>query len=103
MIEPNIRIPNAIDRIATLSPRELDVARLVCAGASSKLIAYELGIAVKTVERHRERILEKTGCGTLVEFARLWEARLAEIDGLKQARSQSPPRLSATSLTAGRA
>lgn len=103
MIEPNTRIQNAITRINALSPRELDVARLVCSGASSKLIAHELGIAIKTVERHRERILEKTGCGSLVEFARLWEARLAEIDGLMHAKFQGVPRISATSLTAGRA
>lgn len=33
-----------------LSERQLDVLRLVCAGKSNKIIAYELGLAEKTVK-----------------------------------------------------
>lgn len=78
MLDPNTRVQNATRRLAALSPRELDVARLVCCGDASKVIAFKLGIAQKTVEVHRERIMDKTECGSLVEFARLWEASLAE-------------------------
>lgn len=33
-----------------LTPRQIDVLRLVCAGRSNKFIAYELGLAEKTVK-----------------------------------------------------
>ncbi len=45
--------------INTLSERELQVLSLLRAGGSSKELAAELGIAVKTVEVHRHNILRK--------------------------------------------
>jgi DNA-binding NarL/FixJ family response regulator len=42
-----------------LSARELEIIRLLKKGLSSKLIAKELFIAVKTVEVHRYNILKK--------------------------------------------
>jgi len=45
---------------APLSPRELEVLRLICDGRSTKQLAGELGIAYKTAVAHRTHILEKT-------------------------------------------
>src|ERR1700754_1255703 len=45
--------------INSLSERELQVLGLLSAGGSSKEIAAELGIAVKTIEVHRHNILSK--------------------------------------------
>lgn len=45
--------------IISLSGRELQVLALLSAGGSSKEIAAELGIAVKTIEVHRHNILSK--------------------------------------------
>jgi two-component system, NarL family, invasion response regulator UvrY len=45
--------------VNALSGRELQVLRLLSAGGSSKDLATELGIAVKTVEVHRHNILRK--------------------------------------------
>ena len=45
--------------INSLSGRELQVLGLLSAGGSSKEIAAELGIAVKTIEVHRHNILSK--------------------------------------------
>ena len=42
-----------------LSPRELQVLRLVAAGNSNKAIAAELSLSVKTIERHVSNILTK--------------------------------------------
>jgi DNA-binding NarL/FixJ family response regulator len=42
-----------------LSDRQVEVARLVALGMTSKQIAGELSIAVKTVERHRSDILKR--------------------------------------------
>ena len=51
---------NLLQGINSLSARELQVLALLSAGGSSKDIAAELGIAVKTVEVHRHNILRKT-------------------------------------------
>src|SRR5919198_3728325 len=44
-----------------LSPRELDVARLVAEGCSNHDVAGRLGIAQRTAEAHVEQILNKLG------------------------------------------
>ena len=44
-----------------LSPRELQVLRLVAAGASNKAIAAELVLSERTVERHLSNIFTKVG------------------------------------------
>lgn len=58
-------------RIATLSPRELQVMELVADGHSNKVVAMQLGIGVRTVETHRARVMEKTGAQSVSELARL--------------------------------
>lgn len=58
-------------RLATLSSRERDVLPLMLAGKPNKVIADELGIAVRTVEVHRARVLEKMGVKSAVELATL--------------------------------
>ncbi len=44
-----------------LSARERDVLQLIAEGKANKQTAAELGIAIKTVEKHRGRIMEKLG------------------------------------------
>ncbi len=46
---------------AGLSEREVEVLRLIAAGKSSREIAEELVISIRTVERHIENIYHKTG------------------------------------------
>lgn len=47
------------DERADLTPREIDVLRLVARGASNPQIAAELHVTVNTVKAHLKRILEK--------------------------------------------
>lgn len=47
------------DRVATLSPRELDVARLAARGFSARYIARRYGISDRTVETHVRHVYEK--------------------------------------------
>jgi DNA-binding NarL/FixJ family response regulator len=47
-----------------LSPRELDVIRLVAAGRSNAAIAAELFLSEKTVARHLSNIFGKLGVGS---------------------------------------
>jgi len=49
---------------AGLSPRELEVIRLVAAGKTNQTIATELFLSEKTVERHVSNILAKLGVGS---------------------------------------
>ncbi len=65
---------DAVRRLGMLSRRESEVLRLIVEGKQSKTIAWELGISIKTVEVHRARIMEKTGCRSIVGLGRLWEA-----------------------------
>ncbi|HVP37357.1 MAG TPA: response regulator [Terriglobales bacterium] len=49
------------DKFAQLTPRELEVCRLIKNGMSSKEIAEVLNMALKTVHKHREIIRRKLG------------------------------------------
>jgi len=42
-----------------LTQRQLEVLRLVAKGSSSKEIARELGISIKTIETHRSQIMQR--------------------------------------------
>jgi DNA-binding NarL/FixJ family response regulator len=53
-----------------LTPRELEVLKLIAEAHTSKEIAKELWISIKTVERHRQNILDKLGMRDRVELTR---------------------------------
>lgn len=56
---------------ATLTPRELEVLRLMADGASNKIIAHRLGISDHTVKFHVTSILSKLNAGTRTEAVTL--------------------------------
>lgn len=47
------------DQLATLSPRQREVLRLIAEGRTTKQIAQMLEISVKTVETHRAQLMER--------------------------------------------
>ncbi|HEX4596739.1 MAG TPA: response regulator transcription factor [Burkholderiaceae bacterium] len=49
------------ERTDLLTSRETEVLQLIAEGDSNKRIASELGIGIKTVERHRQRLMDKLG------------------------------------------
>jgi DNA-binding NarL/FixJ family response regulator len=51
-----------------LSPRELEVVKLIAEGQTSEEIAAQLFISKKTVDRHRANVLEKLGMRNRVEL-----------------------------------
>jgi DNA-binding NarL/FixJ family response regulator len=53
-----------------LTPRELEVTKLIAEGLTSDEIAETLVIAKNTVNRHRDNILEKLGIRNRVELTR---------------------------------
>ncbi len=55
--------------VARLTPRELDVVRLVAEGGSNDEIAHALGIGSKTVETHLGRLFERYDIASRTELA----------------------------------
>lgn len=60
-----------LSRLARLSLREREVLEHVLQGRLNKQIAFELGIAEKTVKAHRGRVMEKMEAGTIAELVHL--------------------------------
>ena len=54
----------------TLTRRERQVLRHVVSGRLNKQIAFDLGIAEKTIKVHRARVMEKMGATSLVQLVR---------------------------------
>ena len=58
------------EQFDVLTPRELEVLKLIAEAYTSKEISKELWISIKTVERHRQNILDKLGMRDRVELTR---------------------------------
>jgi two-component system secretion response regulator SsrB len=61
---------DARDTLMTPTPRELEVLALICDGHPTKRIAELLGVSVKTVACHREKLLEKAAAHDVVHLFR---------------------------------
>lgn len=64
-------IAAAVVLIDTLSPREREVLDALVAGQPNKIIAFGLGISVRTVEVHRSRMMDRLGVRQLGQAVRL--------------------------------
>ena len=64
-------VAGATERMALLSPRERQVLEAIAVGRPSKLIAYDLGISVRTVEVHRAHMLDRLGVRNMAEAIRI--------------------------------
>ncbi len=53
-----------------LTARETDVLKLVTLGHTNKEIGEQLAVSIKTVETHKARVMEKTGCERRSELVR---------------------------------
>jgi two-component system, LuxR family, response regulator FixJ len=69
--DPDHEHAKAARRIARLSRREREVLDALVAGRANKVIAYDLGISVRTVEVHRARMMGRLGVRQLAEAVRL--------------------------------
>lgn len=68
LIRDHLERPAAVGEI--LTPREIEIVKLIAEAHSSKEIAELLVISPKTVERHRANILQKLGMSDRVELTR---------------------------------
>jgi DNA-binding NarL/FixJ family response regulator len=60
-LRPHSRATEAHSRLALLTPRELEVLRLLADGMDQRAIAERLVISPKTVATHIQHVLEKLG------------------------------------------
>jgi len=70
MIDPGVSTSAALkgDRNRALSPRELDVLRLICEGHSNRTIATKLSLSVNTIAVHRANIMNALGVHKTAEL-----------------------------------
>lgn len=54
----------------TLTPREQEVLELIAQGQPNKQIAGNLGVSIKTVEKHRQAVMDKLGIHDIAGLTR---------------------------------
>lgn len=54
----------------TLTPRETEVLQLIAEGLANKQIAGELAISIKTVEKHRQQVMDKLNIHDVANLTR---------------------------------
>jgi DNA-binding CsgD family transcriptional regulator len=84
-----IRMPAVERRSPPLSPRELEIVRMVAQGHPNKIIAVVLNISSWTVCTHLRRIFAKLGVSSRAAMV----ARLAEFGAPEPALAAEPPLL----------
>lgn len=63
--------PGQADPLSQLSPREVNIVRLVALGKSSVDVGHELQLSPKTVDSYRSRIMAKLGVADVTALVRL--------------------------------
>jgi len=56
--------------LSVLTDREREVLQLISEGQSTKEIAYELDVSVKTIESHRQKTMQKLGIKSIAELTK---------------------------------
>lgn len=64
--------------ICSLSHSEKEVVEMVIAGKKSKTIAKQQGVALRTIEERRARVMRKLHVRTLPDLIKIWLAYTGE-------------------------
>ena len=75
-------------RLATLSPRELEVMDHVAQGQANKEIAWQLALSVRTVANHRAHLSHKLGANNAADLVR----KLSLVGRVGFHAEEAPPR-----------
>jgi DNA-binding CsgD family transcriptional regulator len=76
-----IKIADAQQKLDWLTPKQRAIGALWASGHTAHYIAASLGIATRTVEDHKNRILETLRLGGFADFVALWAiAHLTDFD-----------------------
>jgi len=68
--EPPKIVPQPSISVEALTPREMEVLKMIVEGYTNRQIGQELNISTRTVEGHRANISDKLGLHTRVELVR---------------------------------
>jgi DNA-binding NarL/FixJ family response regulator len=68
---PTLEAPEYIPAQFLLTPRELDVLRLLASGRTNKELAGDLNMSVRTAESHHANIMAKLNVESLADLVRL--------------------------------
>lgn len=104
---PRVAGPAALDRVARLTAREVEVFELLARRRTAREIARALSIAIPTVNSHTRRIYEKLGVRSRAELEaraatlRAGAAPRAETDEPKLSRQRTPFRRRPTRIRNG--
>jgi two-component system, LuxR family, response regulator FixJ len=77
-------------RLAQLSPREREVARLLVEGQLNKQVAFALGTTERTIKAHRASIMHKLALRSLADLVRLWDGIVVPSDASGSPGAQPP-------------
>lgn len=75
LTEPMALTPPKKPEVETLSPREIEVLRLIVQGYTNHEMANELSISIRTVESHRANLMGKLNVRSRVELVRYARTR----------------------------
>jgi DNA-binding NarL/FixJ family response regulator len=71
VIQSYVQPPVAVDAgLEALSPRQREILKAIAGGRSTKQIAYDLSLSVKTIETHRAQIMERLNIHDLAGLVR---------------------------------
>ncbi len=73
-------LPNNESYLSRLSEREREVIQMVYEGSTNKAIGIQLGISIKTVEKHRGKAMKKMHVMSLAGLVRLMDRELGRTD-----------------------
>lgn len=61
VVQSLVRPPDVEPGLEILSPRQREILKAVATGRTTKQIAYDLGLSIKTIETHRAQVMERLG------------------------------------------
>ena len=64
------RLSAVLSPMLQLSPRQREVLQLISEGRSTKEIAFDLGVSVKTVETHRRQMMDKLNLHSVAQLTK---------------------------------
>ncbi len=59
VVQSFVRPPDAESGLEALSPRQREILKAVAVGRTTKQIAFDLGVSIKTIETHRAQIMDR--------------------------------------------
>ena len=71
--QQSVSMRESRQRVESLTPREQQVMVLACQGLSSRDIAEQLGLSIRTIDSHRYHAIGKLGESKLVNIMRILE------------------------------